>query len=243
MSDTEENEVKQVNAVALKLPTFWQAQPRVWFTQAEAQFVIRKITDQTTKFYYVVSALDQDTAGRLLDILAGPVTADSYTALKSRLVQTYGLGRRERAAKLLHMPGLGDRKPSALMDQMLSLLDGHKSCLLFETIFLEQLPEDLRMQLIGEDFADPRKLAEKADALWHAKSVNRLEIERVAAQLRTTHTRAPTSQTKTPAATSQTRTPTASGECYYHQRFGNKAYQCRPPCTFQATGNSQAGHR
>ena len=33
-----------VDAVSLKLPTFWAEHPQVWFTQAEAQFHIRKIT-------------------------------------------------------------------------------------------------------------------------------------------------------------------------------------------------------
>ena len=50
----------ETNAVAIKLPTFWAQQPKVWFLQAEAQFHIRKITDDTTKYYHVVAALDQE---------------------------------------------------------------------------------------------------------------------------------------------------------------------------------------
>ena len=46
----------ETNAVAIKLPTFWAQQPEVWFLQAEAQFHIRKITDDTTKYYHVVAA-------------------------------------------------------------------------------------------------------------------------------------------------------------------------------------------
>ena len=59
---TEDNKGQQ-NAVLLKLPIFWTSQPQVWFGQAEAQFHIRWITADTTKYYYVVSALeDQETA-------------------------------------------------------------------------------------------------------------------------------------------------------------------------------------
>ena len=64
------------NAVALKLPTFWCSQPRVWFAQAEAQFEIRKITADETRYYYVLSALDQDTATRLLDLISAPPSTD-----------------------------------------------------------------------------------------------------------------------------------------------------------------------
>ena len=57
------------NAVALKLPPFWISQPRVWFQQAEAQFALRNITADDTKYFYVVAALDQETASRLIDFL------------------------------------------------------------------------------------------------------------------------------------------------------------------------------
>jgi len=76
------------NAVSLKLPTFWTSQPEVWFTQAEAQFHIHNITADATKYYYVVSALDQPTAGRVLDVLQSPPIEDKYDHLKQHLLRT-----------------------------------------------------------------------------------------------------------------------------------------------------------
>ena len=64
------------NAVSLKLPPFWTSQPQVWFQQAEAQFTIHSITANDTKYAYVVAALDQDTASRLLDLLRTPPTTN-----------------------------------------------------------------------------------------------------------------------------------------------------------------------
>ena len=61
------------NAVAVKLPTFWTQQPSVWFLQAEAQFHLCKITEDTTMYYYVVAALDQDTSHRVLDTISAPL--------------------------------------------------------------------------------------------------------------------------------------------------------------------------
>ena len=110
-----------VDAVSLKLPTFWAEHPQVWLTQAEAQFHIRKITEDETKYYYVVAALDQQTASRITDILSTPPEKDKYTSLRSWLLGTFCLGKRDRASKLLHMNGLGDKKPSELMDEMLVL--------------------------------------------------------------------------------------------------------------------------
>ena len=96
------------------------------------------------------------------------------------------------------MNGLGDKKPSKVMDEMLVLADNHQNCPLFEQIFLEQLPEDIRLQLANDDFMDARKIALKADVLWQAKS------------------------TSLPMAISKVSTPKYTC-CYYHHKFGKKA--------------------
>ena len=56
-----------VDSVAVKLPTFWAAQPKVWFAQAEAQFKLRKITSDETMYFHVVAALDQLGEGNKAD--------------------------------------------------------------------------------------------------------------------------------------------------------------------------------
>ena len=123
------------DAVSLKLPPFWSAQAAVWFLQAESQFHVRGIVADETKYHYVVGALDQATASHLVDFLLHPPGTNQYDALKTRLLTTFGLSCHERAARLLHLRGLGDRKPSDLMDKMLALADGHSPCFLFEQIF------------------------------------------------------------------------------------------------------------
>jgi hypothetical protein len=159
------------HAVSLKLPTFWTVQPEVWFAQAEAQFSLRGVSRDETKYFYVLSALDQDTATRLLDLISQPPSANKYETLKDRLISTFGLNRRERASRLLHFRPLGDSKPSALMDEMLSLLGNHTSCLLFEQLFLERLPEDIRIQLVDARLENPRELARRADVLWTSRDI------------------------------------------------------------------------
>lgn len=72
-----------------------------------------------------------------------------------------------------------DRKPSELMSEMLTLMDGHRPCLIFKHVFLEQMPDDIYLLLTGEDFAHPLLLAERADELWQAKQQGSGLIERV----------------------------------------------------------------
>ena len=45
----------------------------------EAQFSLREITAHSTKYYYVVSGLDRDTATQLLDLIKHPLSKDNHT--------------------------------------------------------------------------------------------------------------------------------------------------------------------
>ena len=216
------------HAVSLKLPTFWTSQPEVWFAQAEAQFNLRGITADDTKYFYVLGALDQQTATRLLDLISRPPVGDKYKKLKDRLIDTFGLSKRERASRLLHFRPLGDSKPSTLMDEMLGLLGDHPPCLLFEQLFLERLPEDIRIQLVDSKIEDHRQLAKRANALWSSRE---MESNTNAVQRR------PQEQ-KTEL---KTRASSPDKLCYYHRRFGEAARQCRQPCAW--SGNEQAGRQ
>ena len=229
INDISATVMAEQNAVSLKLPTFWTSQPQVWFAQAEAQFAIRKITADETKYYYVLSALDQDTATRLLDLISNPLREDKYKALKERLVDTFCLSKRERASRLLHTRPLGDSKPSALMDEMLALLGDHPPCLLFEQLFLERLPDDIRAQVVDADIADYRELAKRADALWAARDMG--------ATANAIRKHPPTR--RNPKANP----PKEEKDhlCFYHRKFGEAAKKCQDPCNW--SGNEQAGRQ
>ena len=80
-----------VQAVALKLPTFLAARPDVWFQQTEAQFALRNITDPTTKYYYLLTALDPVVAERMAGDVAVTPGDGKYDYLKAKLLEVYGL--------------------------------------------------------------------------------------------------------------------------------------------------------
>ena len=70
------------DAVTVKIPPFWTHSLTAWFAQAEAQFVLRKITEDDTKYYYIVSALDSATATRAVSILSQPPITGKYANIK-----------------------------------------------------------------------------------------------------------------------------------------------------------------
>ena len=181
------------------------------------------MTQSTTTLYLLLTP-------RALSIITSPPPSDKYSTIKSFfLTSAYGLTDGERALALLNIRGLGDSKPSELMDNMLSLLGQHRPCFLFRQIFLQQLPEHVRTPLAVSDTSDYRALALEADKLFLAsrssKSHTSLDI---------------------PAQCNDTGSH-VDATCWYHQKYGDKAKKCLPTCPKfkrkRDQGNARAGQQ
>ena len=162
--------VAPVAAVSIKLPVWWPESAALWFAQAEAQFELRHITDQRTKYFHVMSALDNSTVSRLEDLVLNP-PADAYDALKERLIACFVLSSYQRMERLFSMSGLGDRRPSALMDELLSLSSGLEIGKdVVKYLFLSKMSEPVRTAMIAYDFSNTRAAAQRADQVWSVQS-------------------------------------------------------------------------
>ena len=88
-------------------------------------------------------------------------SATPFEDLKDKLVSSYTLSCWQKVSWLIHHPGLGDRRPTALMDTMLALLPEDKTLgSLFLGLFLERLPRE---------FKNLSEMALYADSLWDAR--------------------------------------------------------------------------
>ena len=72
--------------VSMKLPVFWPDAAKVWFAQADAQFVIRKVTVSKTKFYHSVLVIPQEVASQILDLIRAPPAGNPYGVLSEGLI-------------------------------------------------------------------------------------------------------------------------------------------------------------
>ncbi|GFR93682.1 retrovirus-related Pol polyprotein [Elysia marginata] len=156
-----------INSVSIKLPEFWTTSPEVWFARVEAQFGTKNITQDQTRYDYVVSALDVKTAEEVQDVLVKPPNADKYDTIKKALIKAFGKSQAQRDSKLLNLNGLGDRKPTALLSKITALNDDPQT--LKRALFLSNLPANVRSILAGQEFSDVEKLAEPADRIWDAR--------------------------------------------------------------------------
>ena len=66
----------EVQAVSVKLPEFWPDDPEVWFIRVEAQLRSRAITQDQTRFDYVVAALDNRAIVEIKAVLTNPPQQD-----------------------------------------------------------------------------------------------------------------------------------------------------------------------
>ncbi|XP_064461564.1 uncharacterized protein LOC135371440 [Ornithodoros turicata] len=232
-----------LNAVSIKIPPFWPANPILWFANIEAQFILRGVTTQLTKFYHVVGALGPNEAAE------------------------------ERLRQLLTAEVFGDRRPSQLLRRMQQLLGDRASALddsILRELFLQRLPNTVRMILTTSTAVSLEALAEMADKIMdiapptisavspqpHAVSplsatptmsdfqILRDRVARLTDMVSTLlfNRRSTTPRHRSPRRSSRRRSPSNRSlspnpcECWYHQTFGASARNCQPPCTYPGKG-------
>ena len=123
-----------------------------------------------TKHAHVVASLDEHTAAKVADILEASITAeDKYTTLKQQFLEWFQLSEQQHTRRLLEFCGLGDRKPSELMEEILALLQDEPFSFIGKEIYLQRLPPVVRAQLANTDFkTNPQVAATLANKLWFA---------------------------------------------------------------------------
>ena len=113
---------KMVGFYTMKIPPFRLSYPMLWFAQVEAQFLLRGITVQLTKFHHILANLSQDIATKVRDLLTNPPEGNPYDVLMETHVKRTTLTEQRRLQQLLSTEHLGDQKPTHLLCKMQHLL-------------------------------------------------------------------------------------------------------------------------
>lgn len=91
------------NTVFIKLPEFYTSNPASWFLQREAQFGIRSVTQDETKFWHVLATLDVETSAHVSGLISLAATSQKYSTLKEFLIKTYSPTRWGHAERIISM--------------------------------------------------------------------------------------------------------------------------------------------
>jgi hypothetical protein len=161
-----------VNAVAVKLPDFWPADPQTWFHQAEAAFATQmSLCPSSSTTTPDEAAHDLVMSVRDIVNLMQPNTPDAYKQLKAHLTASYGKTKWQQVNAILDMPPLGTKSPSHLMNELLALLPAgeNKDRAIFLGVFLRKLLSSMKNHLAAANHETAAAMAAHADILWDAR--------------------------------------------------------------------------
>jgi hypothetical protein len=92
MENPEQEDTPLAANRAVKLPPFWTANPRAWFTSAEGAFRLSNIADEESRFFNCLHDLPETTVSLIADLVeADPLPTNPYTELRRRLLAAHQL--------------------------------------------------------------------------------------------------------------------------------------------------------
>ena len=214
----------QMQGVAVQLPTFMKASPAAWFRLCDANFFIRKVTDPETKYWYIVSKLDEETLRKIHAFLEKPLSKDPYRDIKERLCESFEPTVEQHLDALLAASTMGSEKPSNFMAELDRLASGLTIDDVKRRLYIRALPERISTA-ISHLSGTTGDLVKAADKSW--------------------------SQAGDPAAVSEVKTWPGQGRggrekkqfptqgengrrkgtiCPFHAKYGEEARRCLPSC-------------
>ena len=107
--------------------------------------------------------LDSDTLNAVGDIVKTPPARNKYDTIKSRITSAFGESLERRLRRLLRGQPPGFHKPSLCLQRMRTTAGGQCNDPVLRTLFLEQLPENIRSVVDVNDTQDLNVLAAQAD--------------------------------------------------------------------------------
>lgn len=244
-------------ANAVHMSAYYPENPAAWFAHIDSSFATARITRSVTKFHYANAKLPLSLYDTIADIHANVDTLeDPYGDLKVRLCSSFGMSASQRITALLDHPGIGDQKPSVLLDKLWALKPASVDDIVF-ALFFRRMPSFIRDVVHAKQYESRLELAELCNKIWEERG------GAAAAMAATVQSRPPSAdrrdrRTRSPArsgqsgghnksgarrrqATPAARFPDAAGLCFYHSNFGTKAHKCESPCTYQENGLAGGG--
>jgi hypothetical protein len=138
----------EVSRGAVRLQPFWSEGPAVWFAQTEAQFFLAGVNSEKTKYFHIISQLDNRYAAEVEDIIISQPERDPYTTLRTALARRLSPLREQRIRQLLTLE-MGDRKPSQFLRHLRGLAPDVPYDFLY-TIWSSRLPPNIEAILAGQ---------------------------------------------------------------------------------------------
>jgi hypothetical protein len=160
---------------SIRCPPFWPSSPALWFAQVENLFSIADVTDEQTRFSYVVSHLEQQIAQEVEDIIINPPDVNRYQRLKLELIRRLSTSRDQEVRQLLSREEMGERTPSQFLRHLRNLAKSDFSEDILRMLWADRLPPQVQAIIAAQSSTPLNDVALVAD------KVHAITIPRVAA--------------------------------------------------------------
>jgi hypothetical protein len=251
--------ISVINRVGIRVPPFWPEKPALWFAQLEGQFALSNITQDATKFYYVISHLDNKYAAEVEDVIIAPPPTGRYDKIKTELIRRLSLSEEQRIRQLLMHEEIGDRRPTQFLRHLRTLAGPSVPSDFLRTLWTNRLPPNIQAIIVTQGQAaldDVAQLADKiaevtpppciapvsspsADICTLTARIDELTQQVAALAANASRPRSPSRTRPHARRTSRSagRSP-AEDICWYHRRFKEQATKCTAPCAWQQGNGS-----
>ncbi|XP_017466270.1 PREDICTED: uncharacterized protein LOC108359101 [Rhagoletis zephyria] len=240
----------------IRVPSFNQDRPGLWFAQLESQFRNHNVTNEVDKIHHAIPLIDTRIAADAEDIILNPPAENPYHKLKTALIACYSKSREAKLLQLLDGECLGDRTPFQHLRHLRSLVPGIDGEVL-RARWLSHLPDQIRACSVAQCTAGLQELGEAAARLHDvlrpstgthvaatsfANSPGAVpsEVEQQLAHITKCLQKLLDSRQTTGIKHFRPRNANRSGSvspvspagntCWYHKKFGNLNQQCTPGC-------------
>ncbi|UYV80802.1 hypothetical protein LAZ67_19001764 [Cordylochernes scorpioides] len=245
---------------SIKAPEFWPNDSELWFIT----FLLNKpnpITNDDTKFSYLISLLPLSTAIEVREFIVSPPPDNKYDALKKAIIKCTADSEFKKLQQLLTQEELGDRLPSQLLRRLRQLVGESKavSDTTLKMLWMQRLPKNIQISLTTQEQASLNSLADLTDRVMEITSspssststlekelaylraeISALKIDLNKKKERISRSRSRISSSSRKSSPNSYRMYNPKGSwCWYHFRFKHHARKCISPCTFNKKAKNQ----
>ncbi|XP_073822366.1 uncharacterized protein [Musca autumnalis] len=259
LSSATRHEDTQPSLQKVHIPKFNERNPHLWFAQVERSFALCNITADNDKFDLVSVRLEDEVLLSVEDLITNPPDSSKYLAIKERIISKFAESPESKLRRLIQGGETNGMKPTSILVHMKRLAPGKGNEAIIRTLFLGQMPENMRPFLTAWEEEDLEKLAKIADKMFEANNNNcvnslstsqqpavdainqRMSFADMCQTIRELSAKVDKIQQQIGKHTrhrSKSRNRSPSGQnsnqrnlCYFHLKFGDKARKCKPDCS------------
>jgi len=154
-----------INRAGIRVPPFWPEKPAVWFAQLEGQYTSSSITQDATKFYYVISHLENQYAAEVEDVITIPPPTGRYKKIKAEPIRRLSPSEEQRVRQLLMQEEMGDRRPTQFLRHLRKLAGPSVPSDFLRTLWTNRLPPNIHAIIVTQGQAALDDVAQLADKI------------------------------------------------------------------------------